>query len=136
MKYLWRALQGGFMEEWVLGVILTTLAFGLIALAIRLEKCHAGILIMAENLKEAFKQDVENASVKTSDNFIDSIREELLDTVNSVIGNMAPPTIMDHLGGVISQFAQMKLMKAMKEEGMMGAIAEQIPALNQEGDED
>ena len=49
---------------------------------------------------------------------------------------MAPPTIMDHLGGVISQFAQMKLMKAMKEEGMMGAIAEQIPAFNQEEDQD
>jgi hypothetical protein len=84
---------------------------------------------MAENLQEAFKRDIEEASLNTSDSFVDSIREDLLDTVNGVIQNMQPPTIIDHLGGVIQQFAQMKLMKAMKEEGMMG---ETIPQLNTE----
>jgi hypothetical protein len=112
-----------------LGIALGLLVMAIVGLGLRLEQCHRGIVIMAENLQEAFKRDIEEASLNTSDSFVDSIREDLLDTVNGVIQNMQPPTIIDHLGGVIQQFAQMKLMKAMKEEGMMG---ETIPQLNTE----
>ncbi len=118
------------MEEWLLGVILGTLAIGIIGLAIRLEKCHAGILVMAENLKEAFKHDVEEASLRTSDSFVDTIREDLLDVVQGVIGNMQPPTVMDHLGGVIQQFAQMKMMKMMKAEGMINEESNVLPPVD------
>lgn len=107
------------MYEIITGVLLGLLALAVVGLAIRLEQCHKGILIMAENLRTAFKRDIEEASLNTSDSFVDTIREDLLDTVNGVIQNMQPPTIVDHLGGVLQQFAQMKLMKAMKEEGMI-----------------
>lgn len=107
------------MYEIITGVVLGLLVLAVLGLAIRLEQCHRGILIMAENLKEAFKRDIEEASLTTSDNFVDTIREDLLDTVHGVIQNMQPPSIVDHLGGVIQQFAQMKLMKAMKQEGMI-----------------
>lgn len=107
------------MYEIITGIVLGLLVLAVVGLAIRLEQCHRGILIMAENLREAFKRDIAEASLNTSDTFVDTIREDLLDTVNGVIQNMQPPTIVDHLGGVLQQFAQMKLMKAMRQEGML-----------------
>lgn len=107
------------MDEIVLGIVLGLLVMAVVALGLRLEACHRGIVQMADNLQTAFKRDIEEASLNTSDSFVDTIREDLLDTVNGVIQNMQPPTVLDHLGGVLQQFAQMKLMKAMKEEGMI-----------------
>ena len=106
------------MEQWVLGMLFGFVIVGFIALAIRLEKCHASIAGMASNLHENLKNDIRGASEETSDNFIDGIREELLDVVNSTIQQMRPPNIADHLGGILNQFAQMKMMKMMQKEGI------------------
>ena len=120
------------MDEIVLGIVLGLLFMAVVALGLRLEACHRGIVQMADNLQTAFKRDIEEASLNTSDSFVDTIREDLLDTVNEVIQNMQPPTVLDHLGGVLQQFAQMKLMKAMKEEGMIPDQLAQIVQGDQE----
>lgn len=106
------------MEQWVLGMLFGFVIIGFIALAIRLEKCHSSIAVMASNLHSSLKDDIRGASEETSDNFIDGIREELLDVVNNTIQQMRPPNIADHLGGILNQFAQMKMMKMMQKEGI------------------
>ena len=106
------------MEQWVLGMLFGFVIVGFIALALRLEKCHSSIAMMASNLHENLKNDIRGASEETSDNFIDGIREELLDVVNATIQQMRPPNIADHLGGILNQFAQMKMMKMMQKEGI------------------
>ncbi len=110
--------EGTFMEQWVLGMLFGFVIIGFIALAIRLEKCHSSIAVMASNLHSSLKDDIRGASEETSDNFIDGIREELLDVVNNTIQQMRPPNIADHLGGILNQFAQMKMMKMMQKEGI------------------
>lgn len=50
---------------------------------------------------------------------VDAMRQEVGDLVAEVVGSMRPPTIADHLGGVMAQFAQMRMMKMMQAEGML-----------------
>jgi len=50
---------------------------------------------------------------------VDAMRQEVGDLVAEVVGGMRPPTIADHLGGVMAQFAQMRMMKMMQAEGML-----------------
>jgi len=52
-------------------------------------------------------------------NAVDAMRVEVGNIIEDLMGTMRTPTIADHLGGVISQFAQVRLMKMMKEEGMV-----------------
>jgi hypothetical protein len=115
------------MDEWVLGMLLSLLCCGFLFLAYRLERCHTSIGHMAESLHMNLKTDIENVSLNTSDSFIDNIKEELLDVVNETINNMRPPNIADHLGGILQQFAQMKMMKMMQKEGLFPASAPNLP---------
>lgn len=58
---------------------------------------------------------------------VDAMREEVGDLVAEVVGSMRPPTIADHLGGVMAQFAQMRMMKMMQADGMLpDAVAQAI----------
>lgn len=50
---------------------------------------------------------------------IAQMKEETLDLVHDVMGQMKTPSIADHLGGVVAQFAQMRMMKMLQSEGMM-----------------
>jgi len=62
-----------------------------------------------------------------------NLKEEVGDMVAEIIGTMRQPTIADHLGGVMAQFAQMKMMKSLQESGLMDAG---IDALGMGGPED
>lgn len=53
------------------------------------------------------------------------MKNETVDLVHDLVGNMQTPSIVDHLGGVISQFAQMRMMRMMQQENM---ILENVPA--------
>lgn len=106
------------MDDYMIGVLLGLLLTAMVGLAMRLEKCHRSIGQMAESLHISLKGDIQTATMETSDNFVNDIKEELLDVVNQTIHNMRPPNIADHLGGILQQFAQMKMMKMMKKEGM------------------
>ena len=47
---------------------------------------------------------------------LDDLKQELFD----VMANMRTPSFVDHLGGMVSQFAQQKMMRAMQQEhGML-----------------
>ena len=50
---------------------------------------------------------------------IEQMKEETLDLVHDVMGQMKTPSIADHLGGVVAQFAQMRMMRMLQSEGMM-----------------
>lgn len=50
---------------------------------------------------------------------IDELRQDVQDLVGDVVGGMRPPTIADHLGGVLAQFAQMRMMKTLQEADLM-----------------
>ena len=52
---------------------------------------------------------------------MDDLKSEVGDMVADIIGTMRQPTIADHLGGVMAQFAQMKMMKSLQESGIMDA---------------
>jgi len=47
------------------------------------------------------------------------LNNEVAGMVADVVGSMRPPSIADHLGGVISQFAQMRMMRMMEADGLL-----------------
>ena len=58
---------------------------------------------------------------------IEDMREDLAGIVQDMVGGMRTPTVADHLGGMMAQFAQMRMMKMMNAEGMIpGAVGEVI----------
>lgn len=101
-------------------VLITDMALGALIVAvlilmIRLEMCHRALIVMADNVKEAFKRDLQEINRDFDASVVETLRENILDTIEE----MRPPSIADHLGGIMQQFAQMKLMRMMKEEGLM-----------------
>jgi hypothetical protein len=83
-------------------------------------------ILMKLDLKKSesdrLKRDIEKAldSIKMPEINIDSIKNELFDVVEDLMANMRIPSIADHLGGVFSQFMQMKQMKMAQEMGLTG----------------
>ena len=83
-------------------------------------------ILMKLDLKKSesdrLKRDIEKAldSIKMPEINIDSIKDELIDVVEELMANMRIPSIADHLGGVFSQFMQMKQMKMAQEMGLTG----------------
>lgn len=65
-------------------------------------------LILKQELHSA-RAAVE-ATVPTTFN-IQDLKAELEDLISDTIGAMQPPSIADHLGGVLAQWAQIKMMK-------------------------
>ena len=57
---------------------------------------------------------------------LNSLKEEVLDIVESTIENLQPPTALDHIAGAVSQYFQFKLMKDMKMEGITPELPEII----------
>jgi hypothetical protein len=79
-------------------------------------------LDMKKSESDRLKKDIEIAlaSIKMPEINLDSIKNELVDVVEDLMANMRIPSIADHLGGVFSQFMQMKQMKMAQELGLTG----------------
>jgi hypothetical protein len=81
-------------------------------------------ILMKLDLKKSeareLQKDIQRAldSIKMPEINIDSIKDELIDVVEELMANMRIPSIADHLGGVFSQFMQMKQMKMAQEMGL------------------
>ena len=60
-------------------------------------------------------------ALKTSspDAAVEAMREEVGDIVNDVLASMRPPSIADHLGGVLSQWAQIRMMREVQQCGVL-----------------
>jgi len=83
-----------------------------------------------ESLLTAISYDAKGLN---PDETVDALKEEVGALVQEVIGTMRPPTIADHLGGVLSQFAQMRLMKMMQADGMLpDVVAQGIEAVSED----
>jgi len=87
---------------WGMGVLFTALIWW------RLEK---NALILKHELETA-RASIE-AAAPTEFNLA-TLREELEDLIAETIGSMQPPSIADHLGGVLAQWAQLKMMKEVQ----------------------
>jgi len=99
---------------WGMGVLFTALIWW------RLEK---NALIFKHEMAQA-RSLIEQANPEGL-NMAD-LREELEDLIGQTIGSMSPPSIADHLGGVLAQWAQLKLMR--EAQTMQGPpIIEQPP---------
>jgi len=56
---------------------------------------------------------------------IGDIEDGIQETVSSVMEQMRVPTIADHLGGMLAQWGQMKLMKEAESLGLNAPAVEQ-----------
>lgn len=56
---------------------------------------------------------------------VESMRAEVGSLVEDVLSSMRPPSIADHLGGVVAQWAQLRMMREMQGSGLL----EQDPQL-------
>tara|TARA_R110000823_G_scaffold225675_1_gene353438 strand:- start:816 stop:1157 length:342 start_codon:yes stop_codon:yes gene_type:complete len=61
-----------------------------------------------------------------------ALRNDLMDLVTDTISTMQPPNAMDHLLGMLTQFAQMKMMQStgIDPSSMIGHITEMGEGLN------
>lgn len=110
------------MLEEVLFVLLGLLVAFNIGLFIAIKRC--------EDLLTSISYD---AKALDPDTTVDALRDEVGSLVQEIMGSMRPPTIADHLGGVLSQFAQMRLMKMMQADGMLpDAVADTIEAVRED----
>ena len=56
---------------------------------------------------------------------LEDLNAEVSDIVLNVVASMKQPSMADHLGGVISQFAQMRMMRMLEADGLIQAPADQ-----------
>jgi len=64
-------------------------------------------------IKSEIAKEMETIEIDIPD--LDDLKQELFD----VMANMRTPSFVDHLGGMVSQFAQQKMMRAMQQEHAM-----------------
>ena len=50
---------------------------------------------------------------------IEELKEELEDLIADTIGSMRQPQMIDHLGGILQQWAQIKFAKEMQTMNLM-----------------
>lgn len=84
---------------WGMGAVFTALIWW------RLER---NALILKHELTAAARA-VESAT--PTDFNIQDLKAELEELIAETIGSMSPPSIADHLGGVLAQWAQIKMMR-------------------------
>lgn len=110
------------MLEEVLFVLLGLLVAFNIGLFIAIKRC--------EDLLTSISYD---AKALDPDTTVDALRDEVGSLVQEIMGSMRPPTIADHLGGVLHQFAQMKMMRMMQADGMLpDAMAQTIETVSED----
>jgi len=70
---------------------------------------------------ERIKSDIEKslASIVIPDINFDDLKEELMTMVEELMQSMRIPTIADHLGGIASNFMQMKMVRMQQDLGMI-----------------
>lgn len=98
------------MEELMLIAIGLLVAFNIGHFA-TLRRCEAALLALT----------LESQRLTTFDpsEIVNQFQEEAASIIADVVGSMRPPSMADHLGGVISQFAQMRMMKMLEADGML-----------------
>ena len=76
-----------------------------------LRKCESALL--------ALSLEAKAVSDFNPNDILQELNEEIGAIVSEVVGSLRQPTLGDYLGGVISQFAQMRMMKMLEADGML-----------------
>lgn len=106
------------MLEEVLFALLGLLVAFNVGHLLTLRRCESALLALTLESKALTSWDPSG--------FLDEIRDEVGSMVQDVVANMRPPTVADHLGGVLAQFAQIRLMKSLQESGMAGPVMDAL----------
>lgn len=99
------------MIEVLLSINGSILFAWLFALTYRIKALENQILHVHDDLK---KQNREPFNINI-DQIVDSIQDSILET----IGNMRPPTAIDHIAGVWSQIMMMREQAKLVKEGIL-----------------
>ena len=76
-----------------------------------LRRCEAALLALSMESRRLTEYDPSTV--------LNEMRSEVSDLVMDVVASMKTPTIADHLGGVVAQFAQMRMMKMLHADGLL-----------------
>jgi hypothetical protein len=107
-------LEGVLMISETTVMMLIAIQFGFMAFVLMK-------LDLKKGESERLKADIEKslASITMPDINFDDLKEELMGMVEDLMQSMRIPTIADHLGGIASNFMQMKMVKMQQNMGMM-----------------
>jgi hypothetical protein len=72
-----------------------------------------------KHLQDTINQVKEEFKHTQTEVNIDGIKDEVLDIIEEVLGNMHTPTAFDHIAGAVGQFVQYKLMRTMKMDEIL-----------------
>ena len=106
------------MSEEVLWVILGLLVAFNVGHFATLRKCEAALMALTVESQRLTAWDPSS--------IMEDLNGEVAQMVADVMASMRTPTIADHLGGVISQFAQMRMMKMLQSESTIAQAAEAV----------
>lgn len=65
-------------------------------------------------------------SLDLNSSLVDDVRDEINDAIEGAIGNMRTPQLADHLGAILSQWAQIKMAKEMQTLQGSGELVEAV----------
>jgi len=107
-------LEGILMISETTVMMLIAIQFGFMAFVLMK-------LDMKKGDSERLKTDIEKAlsSIAIPDINFDEVKEDLMVMVEDLMQSMRIPTIADHLGGIASNFMQMKMVRMQQDLGMM-----------------
>ena len=105
------------IEEVLFALLGLLLAFN-VGHLLTLRRCEGALLALTLESKALTSFDPAG--------IITELKDEVGEMVAEIIGSMRQPTIADHLGGVMAQFAQMKMMKSLQESGIMDAVPDAL----------
>jgi hypothetical protein len=112
------------MLEEVLFALLGLLVAFNVGHLLTLRRCESALLSLTLESKALTSWDPSG--------MLDEIKDEVGQMVLDVVANMRPPTVADHLGGVLAQFAQIKMMRSLQDSG----LADGLDALSMGAGED
>lgn len=110
------------MIEEVLFVLLGLLVAFNVGHLLTLRRCEGALLALT--LESKALTNFDPASI------VDEIRADVEGLVADLLGGMRPPTIADHLGGVLAQFAQVRLMRSIQNDPALQTLMEGDEALD------
>jgi len=96
--------------------VLNEVLFVLLGLLLAFQVGMTMTLRRCEALLHGFNLDLAATS---PDDAVSAMRDEVGALVQDVLEGMRPPTIADHLGGVLAQWAQIKMMKEVQQSGVL-----------------
>ena len=76
-----------------------------------LKRCESALLALTLESKALTSFDPAS--------LFDDLRDEVGEMVSELVAQMRVPTVADHLGGVLAQFAQMRMVRQMQEAGIV-----------------